>query len=276
MLVTKYKQYYKLYMKNGVLSFHQGWSDVINCLPLINYYARLYNNLTVISRSDKSNILEYYIKDKPNVTIHYTPTDDTDSIAIELSKDPTLDMLLHGFHDENRQDQYKKVFVQKYFSVKPDIGILGIHFVKLFYELYDIPYITRIEDFNFTRDLNLEEKAYSSFLDECSTPYIVSHNGQKHEYVDFNLSNNLYNLNLNGRFKNIFSSIKILENASEIHLIDSIWAAFCYMLDCKFGIFKNIPIKLYPYKTRSGACIANPHVTKLEPLHPSNWTVIQQ
>ena len=37
-------------------------------------------------------------------------------------------------------------------------------FVKKFYECYDIPYITRINNFIFTRDHEIEEKTYNNFI----------------------------------------------------------------------------------------------------------------
>lgn len=263
-------------MKKGLLSFHQGWSDIINCLPLINYYAEKYDRLLVVSRGYTSHILDFYVRDKQNVNILYTPTDDTDTIVADLAKTNQYDLLLHGFHDTNRNDNYQNIFHQKYFSAQPDIGAENVHFVKLFYELYNIPYKTRIEKFEFKRDLDLEEETYKKIIDSYSEPYVVKHNGKENEKIHFPINENITCIDLDGCVNNIFSAIKILQNASEMFLVDSLWATFCYMLDCKYELFKNTPIKLYPYRQRSGGCIPRPNILTLEPQHPSNWTVVEQ
>jgi hypothetical protein len=220
--------------------------------------------------------LNFYIRDKPNVVPIYTTTDDTDSVAVRLAQTQEYDLLFHGFHDSNRNDKYKNVFGQKFFSSEKNISECDIHFVKLFYELYDIPYSTRINFFDFARDTCTEDIAYSKFLQKCPGPYAVTHNGKLSEKTDFCVSKSLYDFNIDGQFKNIFASIKILYHASEMHFVDSMWASFCYLLDCKFGLFKNIPIRLYPYKTRAGGCIPNLRTPALEPHHPVNWTIVKQ
>jgi hypothetical protein len=40
----------------------------------------------------------------------------------------------------------------------------------------------------------------------------------------------------------------IIKNAYEIHVIDSSWAAFIYLLDCKYRLFKDKRIYLYPLR----------------------------
>jgi hypothetical protein len=85
----------------------------------------------------------------------------------------------------------------------------------------------------------------------------------------------MYNsVNLNGITNNIFSFIKVLENAKELHLIDSIWASFCYLLDAKYNLLKGKTIYLYPFLDRSGGCVATRNDKVLEPLHLDNWIII--
>ena len=59
--------------------------------------------------------------------------------------------------------------------------------------------------------------------------------------------------------------IKILENAIEIHLIDSIWGAFIYLLDTRYKLFRDKKIYLYP-KRRWGKMFQ-------EPLKLDNWVI---
>ena len=46
--------------KEGILFFHQGWTDIINCLALIKYYCNLFNKLYLIIRKDSNKIINFY------------------------------------------------------------------------------------------------------------------------------------------------------------------------------------------------------------------------
>ena len=52
---------------SAILCFHQGWTDIINCLPLINYYAKKYEKLKVIMREDAKALVEFYTKHLQNI-----------------------------------------------------------------------------------------------------------------------------------------------------------------------------------------------------------------
>ena len=46
------------------LIFHQGYTDIINCLGLINYNIEKYCYINVIIRCDMKNMMEYLYKNK--------------------------------------------------------------------------------------------------------------------------------------------------------------------------------------------------------------------
>ena len=58
-------------IKNGILYFHQGWTDIINCLALINYYCKLYDKNYLIIREDAKQMIDFYTKDLKNLEIYY-------------------------------------------------------------------------------------------------------------------------------------------------------------------------------------------------------------
>ena len=256
-------------MTKGLLHFHQGWTDIINCLSLIDYYLESNYELTVVSRQYAKDIIEFYIRDKKNVQVAYTLSDDTDSLAISLANTDSYKLLFHGFHDNFRtiDDPKRGCFGSKFRSHGAD------HFVKLFYEAYDIPYIKRIEKFNICRDVDLENKEYNKFIESNGSEYILYHG----DYNSRNISifdSNCKLINLNGITNNIFSYIKILQYSKELHLIDSIWASFCYLLDARYGLFKDKKIYLYPFFDRSGGCVPTQDTRVLDPLHLDNWFII--
>ena len=58
-------------IKNGILYLHNGWTDIINCLALINYYCKLYDKIYLIMREDAKELVNFYIKDIKNLEIFY-------------------------------------------------------------------------------------------------------------------------------------------------------------------------------------------------------------
>ena len=63
-----------------------------------------------------------------------------------------------------------------------------------------------------------------------------------------------------------FDMICILQNAFEIHLIDSIWAAFIYLLDAKYKLFNDKQIYIYALRGH--------HAMFTRPIKLLNWKII--
>ena len=102
--------------KNGILYFHQGWTDIINCLALINYYCNLYDKIYLIMRKDSKKLVNFYVKIK-NIKIFYEEkiNIDNNGIPFVINKYKKLnlennDFLAIGGHDHLRNDKYKKKF----------------------------------------------------------------------------------------------------------------------------------------------------------------------
>jgi len=258
-------------MENGLLYFHQGYSDIINCLSLVNYYAEKYTSLKVLMRDDFRETFDFYIKGLNNVEGLYLPKSQLDrnnfSSISNLSIDH--DILFHGYSDFYRRDKFRGSFHSNIFNVKG------------FYTIYGIDYINKINYFSFERNLESEDEFYKKIIGE-EKDYIVYHENDDNKV---NIDKINYKcVDLNGISNNIFETIKVLEMSKEIHIVDSIWAAFCYLLDCKYQIFQNKKIYLYPFYNRSGSCLAGPDCERftnskysqsLDPIHPENWTIIK-
>lgn len=213
----------------GTLYFYQGWTDIINCLALINYYCNLYDKIYLIIRNDSKELIDFYTKDIRNIHILYEEKKNIDLNGFQfvINKYNNIDLqnsnfLGIGCHDNNNKFRF----------------IDGC-FVKGFYESYDIPYITRINNFEFNRNHGLEEETYNNFINIYGNNYILYH-----EVIE-NYNNDIKIINLNGISNILFDYIKVLENAFEIHLLDSIWGAFIYQLDAKYKLFQNKKIFLY-------------------------------
>jgi len=221
--------------KEGILYFHQGWADIINCLSLINYYCNLYDNIYLIMRDDAKELIDFYTKDINNLEIFYEEKKNIDENGIQfvINKYNSNDLqncnfLAIGCHDNIRKDKYTNNF-----------RCIDNCFVKGFYESYDISYITRINNFEFNRNYELENNIYNNFINKYGKDYILYHEVIENYNKDYRI------INLNNISNIFFDIIKILENAIEIHLLDSVWGAFIYQLDAKYKLFQNKKIILY-------------------------------
>jgi len=204
------------------------------------------------------NLIDFYISQFHNVTVDYYPfiklEYDIDNI-IKLYNDYELNII--GVNDFGRTDGMKNIFRNSY----PDV-----FFVEKFYLCYDLDYNERVNSFSFNRNYELENKKYLNFIDENTNEYILYHeDGQRNLILNNNKNLGIKWVNLNNTTNIFFDYIKILENAKEIHLFDSVWASVIYLLDSKYGLFKHIPIKVY--------CLRGYQQMFTEPIKLKNWII---
>ena len=238
--------------KVGILYFHQGWTDIINCLSLIDYYYNLdYDKIYLLIRNDAKEIIDYYIENKKDKIIPlYVDKYNLDNYNFGKDIDNVKSnkiLLFHGGHDSARTDKYKNNYVK-----------IPYFFVESFYSCYDIDYINRVECFNFKTDLELENITYNNFIEKYGTNYILHH-----EINEIIKDDNIVYVNLNGISNIFFDYIKVLENAIEIHLLDSVWGALIYLLDAKYRLFSNKKIYIY--------CKRNYTEMYTKPMKLDNW-----
>jgi len=246
----------------GLLLHHQGWTDILNQLGLIDYYLQAHDNLKVIMRDDAAEIVNYYVGDRKNVELIYLNVgsiNDNESLYASIPHDVRL---FHGNHDTFRGDKYAGA-----------CGAAGQdkHFVRRFYEPYDIPYEARYKFFNLPRNRDVEDKVYREFINKYGSDYIVTHSTGERPIPP--AGNNW--VNLNSITNNIFTMVKVLENAKEMHLMDSVWASLCYLLDCRYELFRHKKIFLYhflqPGGVRGGGVLKWNLEDTIYPKHPENW-----
>ncbi len=232
----------------GIIYFHQGWTDIINCLALITYYHKDFEELEVLVKEEAKGLVEFYIKNLGNVKGVYHIQCKLDSTDIGMLIDcKDKEFLFFGYHDHIP----KRYGGEKY--------VLSFHktrgfFVQTFYTAYDLDPDIRFTHFIFERDYALEEEAYQSFT-EGETEYILHHNveyrtteweGTVFSLDDHSLKTKIGDIEVKKhKSRCFFDYIKILENAKEMHLQDSSWANFVYILQKKYNLFAGIKITIY-------------------------------
>ena len=253
-------------MRKGIIYFHQGWTDIINCLPLVKYYLDSYDKIVLVVRSDAKEMIEYYCNDVLE-QIEFLYVDkkvlDINSI-LQILPDyyrDKHDYLFHGQHDVFRKDNYVNSFANSN-------GMR--HFVTNFYEAYSIPAEVRFKFNTFRRDTVLEETEYKDFfLQKSEIDYSLSHT-PKYWNNKLDVSGEVYSLD--DSTNNPFSFIKILCNSRELHLVDSMWASMLYNLENTTPVLQDTKIFLYPHNYSGGILDSNNYKTiKM----PKNWSIIR-
>lgn len=252
----------------GIIVFHQGWTDIINSIPIVLYYQNKYNKLYIVIRKDAENLMTYVFNKYNNIKLILCSKYDIDynlsyiTLSYEEKFKIKLDKIYIGLHDTLRNDSYKnswQITQQK-----------NINWLKSFYLAYDIPFINRVSLFNIIRNEELENNRYNQFIEKYGNTYALYHNNGN--LIDNEIltcmSNNpsITYINIDNHSDLFFDYIKILENAKEIHLIDSVWGNLVYLLDAKYRLFKHIQIYAY--------CKRFFKEMFTEPLQLDNWIVV--
>ena len=221
--------------KTGILYFHLGWTDIVNQLSLISYFSERYENIILIMRPDAHQLIDFYVRNINNVKVNYERFNGINHCYFDNSilNNQNHDLLFHGVHSSLNINFNKTCDDEKV-----------SFFVNRFYECHGLEYSIRVNYFNLDRDVYSEELTYKNFINRNGDDYILYHSDINRKlFIDnSNIKNKLPLVNLDNTTNVFFDYIKILQNAKEIHLIDSVWGAVVYQLDAKYNLFKDIPI----------------------------------
>lgn len=261
-------------MSDGILAIHLGWTDIVSCMSLINYHSLRSDRLYVFMRSDAKDLVTYYTRHLNNVVFLFESKESLDNISVgnlnsylahihqtEHFDEPKL--YFHGIWDRFRNDTHRLKFT----GYRPDC-----HFVQDFYEKYGIPFIEKINSFEFVRDYEQEDAIYESFVKEHGSEYSLVHDSEEMRLPASGVQ-------LSGLTNNPLLYVRVLQNAKEIHLIDSFWAAIIYQLDARYELFANKTINIYPFKpsssgqVRGGGLFILPTLDIMGPVVLPNWVV---
>lgn len=239
---------------NGMLYTHQGWTDIVNCLALINHYATVYKRLYVLVREDARPLILFYIRGLRNVIPLFRPKADLDFKHWSRLVDPIVGPLaleFIGHHDKHRTDGLAGAF-----------GRWGEPFERAFYEAYRLPYEVRVSNFKLYRAPEDEARRFAQYAKE--EPYICVHSNREAGLLP-PVPEGATTVELHESSPAFFDMLKVLMHAKEIHLIDSVWAAICYHIDASEGLLSHVPITVYCYRGYSRMFT--------EPKRLPNWTV---
>lgn len=223
---------------------HLGLGDSILCNGMVRYLSSRLGNVSIFSKDHNYDTMKFMYHDNPNINV----------IPVRGS-DPEVMEYLMKVHTP-----YKYPFIKKTIkcgfenlwlngnnpnqhSYSPSIG-----FDKRFYEIIGLNFQIRWDYFKVIRDEQSEQKLFDN-LSLKDEKYIFLHDDNRFK-IDLNKvpSNIRIVKPTPGLTKNIFDYCKIIENAIEVHTIES---SFQFMID-SLSLNKENHVHRYPRPLTEG------------------------
>lgn len=208
---------------------HLGLGDHIICNGMVRHFSELYDQITLFCYSHYFDNIKYMFRDLKNLTIlHFKK--EYEIIDYIIKNNLQKDLIKIGFEN-----------LQQYLN--------DITFDKAFYKLAGLDFDIRFSKFYFERDYFREKNLIKS-LNPTGEPYVFIHDDPDRGY-NIHVKTN-YNIIRNNKKFLLFDYIGLLENAEQIHLMQS---SFKDMINSykmpKPKIYQHNYIRNYPNSIHS-------------------------
>lgn len=205
-----------------IIYHHLGLGDSIICNGLLNYIQNKFEKIYLVANKVFHNQIEFLYSNNNKIQI-------ISDIPVKVND---LDNFVNTFSLENNLDILK-------------IGWLKTRhpFYVNYYKQLKLPYYYSYKFFNYERDLEMESKVYDHFHNYYNTSfqnYTLVHNEASSDKFELKIerkSNIIYLHKEVDIFNNIFYFNKLINNADEIHCINSSYAHLIDRLDSKAKLF---------------------------------------
>lgn len=177
---------------------HQGLGDHIICNGLIRHFVDIQNEVTVFCKPQYESNVSWMFRDDTRIKV-LAVGQDQDTVNYIMQNNLITNTLLVGFDRLWREFQPPVVET----------------FDEAFYKMSYLPFEYRFTKFKYERDFQKEKEAFD-FVNPNNEPYIFVHGDVDKSKVrsDLKIVENPTNFG-------IFDILTILENAEEIHIMES-------------------------------------------------------
>ena len=216
-LVYKYifDTYYELkniQHKEIIIHHHSGLGDAIICNGMVNFLSKKFDKVYLASFRKIHDHLEYLYSENKKVELLIYDN------AIELYRNKKLPVLRIGFEKNSK------------------------NFNTSFYEQLNLDYQISYDNFHLPIDEKKQQELLNHLLKvyEIDNEYALIHQVSSYGEVEINLKDNLKKIFVEKEtdiFKNIFLYKKVIENAKEVHCIDSSFLHLVERVDTKADLF---------------------------------------
>jgi len=241
---------------NAVLMLYWGWTDLLQHVGMVRYYQTQYKSISLICLPHQKEFLESLY---PDINLFFiscpdgTSSNDIDKLAKKLFDEDYL-FLNEGKPGEHGHQncwnfeqsclrmniqneipktniQYKNCQILKKFNLQEKLQIkerdaIDPNFDEriAFYTLSGMDHSIAFDYFKIIRDHDAEQMKYDELVKDSE--YAVVHYSS-----EMDVSNVSYPLvYLNEKSTKIVDMIKVIENAKEVHLYDSLYGILSYFL----------------------------------------------
>lgn len=188
---------------------HLGLGDHFDCHGMVRYMLKNFDfeKVYVFSKSNYFNMIEYMYKDEDNIEV------------VKIDKDLNEYEQVNSFLKDKPSLHFLRVGFDKYPAGREVLDNKNCW--EYFYEQVQIPHSIRTDYFYVERDKDAENELFKELNPE-NKPYIFVHDDPDRGYeIDMTKLTNDYHVIRNNNTKNIFHFIKVLEDAQEIHCMES-------------------------------------------------------
>lgn len=193
---------------------HFGFGDHIICNGMVRHFYKQYGELSLFCYNHNLNNVLYMYRDLENLNVIGVYND---SSAMNYAKKNNLDYVQIGF--------------SKLYELMPQLTC-----DKAFYKIAGLDFSVRFDEFYFQRDYEQEQKVLD-ILNPLGEKYIFVHDDPERGFsLDCNKINSNFKIIKNDKQFKIFDYLTLLENAEEIHFMQS---SFKEMI-CSYKIDKPI------------------------------------
>lgn len=180
------------------LYHHLGLGDHIICNGMVRHFCKLYDHLTLFCYSHYSDNVRYMFRDLKNLTILDFKTE-PEVVSYIIQNNLQNDLIRIGFENLHQHLEYTT-------------------FDKAFYILAGLDFSVRFDEFYFERDYD-KELILAKTLNPTGEKYAFVHDDPDRGYaIDIECD---YNIIRNDKRFGLFDYITLLENAEQIHLMQS-------------------------------------------------------
>lgn len=180
--------------KEKYIYHHLGLGDHIICNAIVRHYKKSYEKLYVFCKPHNFENVSYMYKDDKNIII--LPIGEDNDVNIYISKNNLEDKVIRiGFEYVSRCNLSS--------------------FDECFYTSIGLNFDDRFTGFLFVRDIEKEKEIYNK-LNPQNHPYIFTHGGIDKSKIRQDLK-----IIENPLEYNIFDLLYLVENADEVHLMES-------------------------------------------------------
>ena len=212
---------------------HLGLGDHFDMNGMVRYILEKFSDkVYVFSKSNYYEMIEFMYRDEPNI------------VVVWIDKDLNEDQQVSAFLEKNKQVFHVRIGFENYPTGK-DVDE-NKNCWEYFYEQVGIDPSVRTEYFDVARDDKAEEALFAE-LNPYGVPFVFVHDdserGYKIGYEHFPLGMHVIK---NDSSINIFSFLTILEEANEIHCMESSFKTlidlYAESADLYFHDFRGHPL----------------------------------